>query len=615
MAAPSEVESVTIRFAGDSGDGVQLTGSRFTVSTALAGNDLSTFPDFPAEIRAPAGTIPGVSGFQIHFSSNEVLTPGDKPDILVAFNPAALKANFKDLPSGGTILVNQDAFTPGNLKKANFDSNPLDDGSLSAFRVIPVPMGKLTNEAVKGFGLAPAQASRCKNFFALGIMYWLYGRSLESTEAWIKTKFQRVQAMVDANIKVLHAGHAFAETAALFERTYRVKKAAITPGRYRNITGNEATVLGLVTAARQAEHPLFYASYPITPASDILHGLSKLKAGGVRTFQAEDEIAAACAAIGASFAGHLAVTGTSGPGLALKAEAIGLAVITELPLVVIDVQRGGPSTGLPTKTEQSDLLQALHGRNGESPVAVLAASTPSDCFETAMTAAFWAMKYRHPVILLTDGFLANGSEPWKIPDIATLAKLKISHEPPVDLKGFRPYARDPETLARPWVLPGTPGCEHRIGGLEKDSTTGNVSYDPKNHEFMVRIRVEKVAGMAREIPPTKILGRDEGKLLVVGWGSTYGAVTMAVRQLQAEGKAVSAVHLRHLNPLAPDLESVFKRFKKVLVPELNLGQLLAILRSKFDGEFEGLNSVEGRPLKVEEVKEKLESMMGDRDAG
>ncbi len=598
----TEIDSVTIRFAGDSGDGIQLTGGQFTTATAIAGNDLSTLPDYPAEIRAPAGTLPGVSGFQIHFSSREVLTPGDAPQMLVAFNPAALKANLKDLEAGGTIVVNTDSFSAQTLKKAGYAANPLEDGSLSAYRVIPIEMTTLTDNALSGMNLTRVQIDRCKNFFALGVMYWLYERPIDATLAWIRMKFKKVPAMVDANEKALIAGYNYAETTEIFSHHYRVKKAPIAPGRYRNITGNEAVAVGLVAASRLCGRTLFYGSYPITPASDILHSLSKFKAFRVKTFQAEDEIAAAAASIGASFGGHLAVTGTSGPGVALKSEAIGLAVMTELPLVIVNVQRGGPSTGLPTKTEQADLFQAVFGRNGECPVIVLAPATPGECFEYAIEACRLAIKYMTPVFLLSDGYLANGSEPWKVPSVDELTKIPVSNEPAAD---FAPYRRDPKTLARPWVLPGTPGREHRIGGIEKQNVTGNVSYDPDNHETMVRLRAEKVARSESDIAPTRILGKDSGKVLVVGWGSTYGAITAAVQALQAQGHAVSAVHLRHLNPLPPDLGPILGRFEHVLVPEMNLGQLLLILRAKYLVPATGLNKVKGQPFRVQEIRDKV----------
>ncbi|MBI5596182.1 MAG: 2-oxoacid:acceptor oxidoreductase subunit alpha, partial [Elusimicrobia bacterium] len=564
-------------------------------------------------IRAPAGTLPGVSGFQIHFSSRDVLTPGDQPQVLVAFNPAALKANLKDLELGGTILVNTDAFTALNFKKANIAVSPLEDGSLSSYRLIEVPMTTLTDKALTGMGLTPVQVSRCKNFFALGIMYWLYERPSETTASWIRQKFAKNPLFVEANIKALEAGWSYAETTEIFSRTYRVKKAPIAPGRYRNITGNEAAALGLVAASKLSNHTLFLGSYPITPASDILHNLSKYKSYRVKTFQAEDEIAAIASAIGASFAGHLAVTTTSGPGLALKTEAIGLAVMTELPLVIVNVQRGGPSTGLPTKTEQADLLQAVHGRNGESPVAVLAAATPADCFTMAIEACRWAMKYRHPVILLTDGYLANGSEPWKIPAVADLPRFEVSHAPGSEPGSFMPYKRDEGTLARPWVVPGTPGYEHRIGGLEKANITGAVSYDNDNHELMCRLRAEKVARMAQEIPPTQVMGPEKADVLVVGWGSTYGAITSAVGDMQKAGKSVASLHLRHLNPFPSGLGTVLKRYKRVIVAEMNFGQLEKLLRAEYLLPTVGLHKMKGQPFKISEIKAKVESVLAGKE--
>lgn len=603
-----ELEAVTIRFAGDSGDGIQLTGGQFTSTTALVGNDLSTLPDYPAEIRAPAGTLPGVSGFQIQFGSREVLTPGDSPNVLVAMNPAALKANLKDLENGSIILVNTDSFNAGNLNKAGYKANPLEDGSMSAHRVIQIPLTTLTDQALQGMNMTRTQVDRCKNFFALGIMYWLYERPLEPTLKWIQKKFQKSQQIVDANVKALNAGHAFAETAEIFEHHYRISKAPIAPGKYRNITGNEATALGLIAASKLAATPLFYGSYPITPASDILHELSKHKEFGVRSFQAEDEIAAVGAAIGASYAGHLGVTGTSGPGICLKSEAINLALMMELPLLVIDIQRGGPSTGLPTKTEQADLLQAMFGRNSDSPVAIVAPATPGECFTMVIEAMRLAIKYMTPVFFLSDGYLANGSDPWSIPAIKDLPNLKVQHL--TDPKEFAPYKRDPLTLARPWVIPGTPGLEHRLGGLEKADVTGNVSYDPENHDHMIRTRAKKIEGIAREIPPTKILGPAKGKVLVLGWGSTYGSITQAVKTLQSEGESVAAVHLRYLNPLPPDLEGILRNYDKVLVPEINMGQLLWILRSRYLIPAVGFNKVRGQPLKVREIKNKIMELLG-----
>lgn len=602
-----EIESAVIRFAGDSGDGIQLTGSQFTTTTAIAGNDLSTLPDYPAEIRAPVGTIAGVSGFQIQFSSREVLTPGDSPDVLVAMNPAALKANLKDVKKGGTLLLNKDTFTQANLVKAGYEKNPLEDGSLSDWRVIAVELGRLTRNALAGMGLSPTETERCKNFFALGMMYWLYDRPMESTLKWIEQKFKKNPKYVEANHKALHAGNAYAETAEIFGQHFRVRKAPIKPGVYRNITGNEATALGFVAASNLSGLGLWYGSYPITPASDVLHELSKHKNFGVKTFQAEDEIAAVGSAIGASFAGMLATTGTSGPGVALKTEAIGLAVMTELPLVVLNVQRGGPSTGLPTKTEQADLLQALYGRNGECPVVVVAAATPGDCFSMAYEACRLAVKYMTPVFLLTDGYLANGSEPWLIPDVKKLTPFEKA--PLLPASEFKLYKRDPETMARQWPAPGTKGYEHRIGGIEKQDVTGNISYDPDNHERMVRLRAAKVNKVAQDIPPLEVLGQKKGKVLVVGWGGTYGAITAAVQSLQAKGQPVSSVHVRHLNPLPPDLGELMAGFEHVLVPELNMGQLLKVLRAKYLVPATGLNKIKGQPFKVSEIVSGIEALL------
>jgi len=603
----SEIDSVVIRFAGDSGDGIQLTGSQFTNATASLGNDLSTLPDYPAEIRAPAGSLSGVSGFQIQFSAREVLTPGDRPQVLVAFNPAALKVNLKEIEPGGSIIANADAFTEANLKKAGYEKNPLLDGSLSAYRVIAVEMTAMTDRALSDLKLARPQVERCKNFFALGLMYWLYERPLEPTQAWIRTKFQKRPELVEANLRALQAGYSYAETTELFEHTFRIRKAPIRPGLYRNITGNEAAAIALVAASKLAKRQLFLGSYPITPASEILQFLSGCKGHRVKVLQAEDEIAAVCSAIGASFAGCLAATSTSGPGVALKSEALGLAVMTELPLVVINVQRGGPSTGLPTKTEQTDLFQAVFGRNGEAPLVVLAAATPSDCFSMTLEAARIAIKYMTPVFMLSDGYLASGSEPWRIPSLDELPKFE---EPLLaDAASFAPYKRDPRTLSRPWVAPGTPAFQHRIGGLEKQDVTGSVSYDPENHEKMVRLRAEKIARVACEIPPTKVAGKDSGKVIVVSWGSTYGAVTAAVQQLQAKGQPVSAVHLRYLWPLPLDLGPILKRFEQVLVPEVNLGQLLYLLRERYLVDAVGLNKVKGQPFRVDEVRQKVEELL------
>ena len=574
-----EVETVTIRFCGDSGDGMQLTGTEFTRASAIAGNDLQTFPDYPAEIRAPAGTLPGVSGFQIQFSQSPVYTPGDQPDVLVAMNPAALKTNLGDLPSGGMLLVNTGAFTEPNLAKAGYKSNPLTDGSLSNYRLHEVDISKLTALALESSGLSTKEVARAKNMFALGLMLWMYNRPTEPTLRFLRTKFAAKAEIAAGNEKALRAGYNYGETAELFAHTYEVKQAAIAPGRYRNVSGNEATAMGFLAASKLSGLRGFLGSYPITPASDILHELSRHKNFDFSTFQAEDEIAAVNAAIGASFGGCLGITTSSGPGVALKQEAIGLAVMTELPVIICNIQRGGPSTGLPTKTEQADLLQAIYGRNGECPVPVIAAASPSDCFEVAIEAARIAVRYMTPVFLLSDGYIANGQEPWRIPDVQTLKPIPVNFR--TDPRNFFVYDRDPTTLARAWVRPGTPGLEHRIGGLEKDFLTGAVSYDPANHEKMVRIRAEKVARIAQDYPALKINGSTEGETLVVGWGSTYGAITQAVTQLRLKGRSVSSVHLRYLNPLHRDLGAVLKRFKRVVVPELNLGQLLKILRATY----------------------------------
>jgi len=602
-----ELEHVTIRFAGDSGDGMQLTGTQFTTTSAIVGNDVSTFPDFPAEIRAPAGTLPGVSGFQVHFGSVNIHTPGDRPDVLVAMNPAALKVNLPDMADGSTILVNEDAFTKPNLKKAACETNPLDDGSLAAYRVIKVPLTTLTREALKDTGLDSGAIDRCKNFFALGVMFWLYDRPLEPTLDWVANKFKRKPELSEANQKALKTGYNFAETAEIFTSAYRVKPAThLPPGVYRQVNGNEALAMGLVTASHKAKLDLFYGSYPITPASDVLHHLSALKRYGVRTFQAEDEIAAVAAAIGAAYGGALGVTGTSGPGLALKAEAVGLAVMTELPLVVVNVQRAGPSTGMPTKTEQADLLQALFGRNGESPVGVVAPATPADCFHVAYEAARLALTHMVPVVILSDGFIANGAEPWRLPDPDTLGAIKIhfASEP----EGFEAYQRDPETLARNWALPGTPGLEHRIGGLEKWDVTGHISYDPDNHHHMCVRRAEKIARM--DVPDVEVRGPSEGDLLVVSWGSTYGSVLTAVDALNEEGKKVGMAHLRYLNPMPKNLGEVLQRYDEVIVPELNLGQLCMLLRARFLVDAISFPKVRGRPFQVAELLDRFREVLG-----
>lgn len=598
-----QLDRVVIRFAGDSGDGMQLTGMQFTTESALAGNDIGTLPDFPAEIRAPAGTLAGVSGFQVNFSSLEVYTPGDNPDVLVVMNPAALKVNIGDLKPGGILLADQDGFDAGNLKKAGYATNPLEDGSLSQYQVFVVDMTGMTLRVLEDLKLSTKAASRCKNFFALGLCSWLYSRPIDSTLKWIQDKFKRTPELVEGNARVLKAGYHFGETTELFAVQYEVKPARIAPGTYRNVTGNTALSLGLVAAASKAGLPLFLGSYPITPASDILHELAQYKNFGVLTFQAEDEIAGVCSALGAAFGGAVGVTTSSGPGVALKQEAINLAVMVELPLVICNVQRGGPSTGLPTKTEQADLYQAIFGRNSDSPLPVIAAATPGDCFSMAYEAVRIAIKYMTPVILLTDGYLANGAEPWLIPRFEKLSPIPVRFR--TEPEGFFPYLRDPETLARPWVKPGTPGLEHRIGGIEKEDVTGNISYSPANHELMTRARAGKVAAVAQDIPPTTIRGDEAGDLLVVGWGSTYGSIAAAVDEVRARGKKVSHVHLRYLNPLPPDLGGILRRFKAVLVPEMNLGQLLTILRATYLVDAVGLNKIQGQPFKISEIAGKI----------
>jgi len=598
-----QLDRVVIRFAGDSGDGMQLTGMQFTTESALAGNDIGTLPDFPAEIRAPAGTLAGVSGFQVNFSSLEVYTPGDNPDVLVVMNPAALKVNIGDLKHGGILLADKDGFDAGNLKKAGYASDPLEDGSLSQYQIFVVDMTGMTLKALEDLKLSNKVASRCKNFFALGLCSWLYNRPVDPTLKWIQDKFKRTPELVEANSRVLKTGFHFGETAELFAVQYEVKPARIPAGTYRNVTGNTAMALGLVAAATKAELPLFLGSYPITPASDILHELAQYKNFGVYTFQAEDEIAGVCSALGAAFGGAIGVTTSSGPGIALKQEAINLAVMVELPLVICNIQRGGPSTGLPTKTEQADLYQAIFGRNSDSPLPVLAAATPGDCFSMAYDAVRIAIKYMTPVILLSDGYLANGAEPWSIPSVEELPPIPVHFR--TEPEGFFPYLRDPETLARPWVKPGTPGLEHRIGGIEKEDVTGNISYAPANHELMTRARARKIAAVAQDIPPTTIRGDEAGDLLVVGWGSTYGSIAAAVDEVRGRGKRVSQVHLRYLNPLPPDLGGILRRFKRVLVPEMNMGQLLMILRATFLVDAIGLNKVQGQPFKVSEIADKI----------
>jgi 2-oxoglutarate ferredoxin oxidoreductase subunit alpha len=603
-----ELETVTIRFAGDSGDGMQLTGTQFTNTTAVVGNDISTLPDFPAEIRAPAGSLPGVSGFQLNFSNQDIRTPGDQPNVLVAMNPAALKVNLPDLEDGGTIIINTDEFTKDNLKKALCDSNPLEDDSLAGYRVHRLPITTLNMNALKGHvEMSRKDMDRCKNFFALGVLYWLYDRPMEPTLDWIHAKFGHKPEISKANEIALKTGYNFADTTEVFTTHYQIKKAQIAPGTYRKITGNEATAIGFVTAAELAGRPLFYGSYPITPASDILHELAKHKNFGVKTFQAEDEIAAVCAAIGASFAGHIGLTGTSGPGVALKQEAIGLAVATELPLVIINVQRGGPSTGLPTKTEQADLFQAVWGRNGECPAIVVAPSTPGDCFYMAIEATRLALKYMTPVFYLSDGYLANGAEPWLLPKMEELPDLTVEFVS--NPEGFMPYARNEVTLARPYAIPGTPGLEHRIGGIEKQHLTGNVNYDPENHQFMVQLRQEKIDRAAQDIPLIEVFGPSTGKVLVLGWGSTYGSITTAVERMQREGRSVSAAHLRYLNPFPSNLGEILAGFDTVIVPEMNLGQLTTMIRAKFLIDAVAYPKVKGRPFQIREIVAKVEEYL------
>ena len=606
------IDEAVIRFAGDSGDGMQLTGGRFTETTAIVGNDLSTLPDFPAEIRAPAGSLAGVSAFQIKFSSKDIHTPGDKPDVLVAMNPAALKVHQKELIPGGTMIVNTDAFTKKNLKFAGYETNPIEDGSLDDyFTLIPVEMNKMVTAACEGLDLSPKLVGRTKNFFALGILFYMYDRPLDATEAWLKKKFKGKDAIIEANTRALNAGYNYGDTTELFMTRYKVEKANLPSGTYRNMNGNLATSLGLLAASQRSGLKLFYGGYPITPASDILHTLAIWKHFGVQTFQAEDEIAGISSVIGAAFTGKLAVTATSGPGIALKGEALGLGVITELPLVVINVQRGGPSTGLPTKTEQSDLNQALYGRNGEAPLPVIAPATPGDCFYAAYEACRIALKFMTPVMLLSDGYLANGSEPWKIPNVDDLEDIdvKFAHKQNSE-NDFLPYLRDEDTLSRPWAIPGTPGLEHRLGGIEKEENTGHVSYDPENHHRMVELRQEKVNRIQNDIPPLEVFGEDHGDMLVLSWGGTYGACRSAVETLNEEGKRVSHVHLRWINPLPKDLGEIIIGFKNVLVPEINLGQLLRLVRSEYLVDAQGLNLVRGRPIGASTIVETVKKTIG-----
>ena len=602
------IRGAVVRFAGDYGDGMQVTGDQFTAAAALARNDLATFPDFPAEIRAPAGTTYGVSGFQIHFSSQDVFTPGDAPDVLVAMNPAALKTNLKHLKKGGLLILNIGTFNATNLKKAGYEVSPLDNNSLDGYTVLSIDITKHTVASVKDTGLSNKEAHRCKNFWTLGLMFWIYSRPLEPTIKWIEGKFGKRADLVAANVAALKAGHAYGETAEVFQQRYEVPAAPVEKGEYRNIGGNTATALGLIAASQQCGLPLVLGAYPITPASDILHELSKYKHFGVTTIQAEDEIAAVCAALGASYAGKLGVTSTSGPGMALKMEGIGLALSVELPLVIVDIQRGGPSTGLPTKTEQADLLQAVYGRNSEGPVCVIAASTPGNCFTMAIEAVRLALKYMTPVILLTDGYLANGAEPWRIPQLSELPKFGVEFR--TDPAGFHPFLRDPATLARNWAIPGTPELMHRIGGLEKDYDSGHISYNPENHERMVKTRAAKIAGIANDIPPLSMeVGEDSGKLLVLGWGSTYGSIREAVQRSRDRGLSVSHAHLRYLNPFPANLGEVLTRFDHVLVPELNLGQLVKMIRSTYLVPAESLPKVQGQPFKIQELEDKIRQVL------
>lgn len=604
MSNPTIQEEVTIKFAGDSGDGMQLTGGLFTDNTALTGSDLATYPDFPAEIRAPAGTLPGVSGFQIHFGSTKIFTPGDQYDVLVAMNAAALKTNLRGLKEGGTIIVNTDGFDKKNLRLAKYDENvnPLENGSLNGYQLFQIPITKLTRACLADSALSTKDQDRCKNMFVLGFLYWRYNRNMEETQKYLNNKFSKKEDVLEANIAVLKAGFHFGETTETFSGQYEVKPAPLEPGTYRGIVGNDALVMGLIVASKKAGLPLFYGSYPITPASDILHGLAARKNFGVKTFQAEDEIAAVCSAIGASYGGNLAVTGTSGPGLALKSEAIGLAMMLELPLVIINVQRGGPSTGLPTKTEQSDLLQALYGRNGESPIPVIAAKSPGDCFDTAIEACRIAIQHMTPVILLSDGYIANSAEPWKFPKVADIPPIEFSFKKEPTEETYLPYVRD-EKLARPWAIPGTPGLAHRIGGLEKEANTGNVSYDPANHEYMVKIREARIEKIAEYIPDQTIeSGPDSGELLIVGWGSTFGAIESVIQSLNKKGRSVSHAHIRHIKPFPRNLKDLLLRFDKILVPELNNGQLSKVLRDKFLLPIYTFNKIQGMPISKAELE-------------
>src|SRR5271157_3670504 len=609
---PEVIDRAVIRFAGDSGDGMQITGSQFTNTVALYGNDIATFPDYPAEIRAPAGTLPGVSGFQLHFSSDDINTPGDAIDVLIAMNPAALRVNIADLKANGILIVNSDSFGENDLRKAQMTVNPLEDHSLDKFRLFPVELERLTRRALEHLAMDAKSMDRCKNFFALGMCYWLYNRSMESTVRWINDKFIKKPLLVEANKLAMKAGYSYCEATEAFQISYEIPPAQLTPGLYRNMSGNQALALGFVTASQKSGLTLFQGSYPITPASDILHELSQYKDFGVMTFQAEDEIAAITSAIGAAYAGALAITTTSGPGMALKTEALGLAVMVELPLVVCNIQRGGPSTGLPTKTEQADLLQALFGRNSEAPIPVLAPASPGDCFWVTVEACKIALKYMVPVIILSDGYLANGSEPWRVPELSELPEIPVRFE--TNPEGFHPYKRDPETLARAWAVPGTPGLEHSIGGLEKQDVTGNINYEPLNHENMVRIRAAKIDAIVQDVPNVQPAGDPDGDLLIVSWGSTYGSITQAVKAERAKGRKLGHLHLRYLNPLQANLGDILKRYRKILVPELNMGQLLWVLRAKYLVDAVGLNKIQGRPFKQNELEQKIEEMLGRQEA-
>ena len=602
------IDQAVIRFCGDSGDGMQITGSQFTNTVALYGNDLATFPDYPAEIRAPAGTLPGVSGFQVHFSSSDVYTPGDSVDALIAMNPAALAVNLADLKKNGILIVNLDDFKETDLRKAQIKVSPLEDHSLDGYRLFAVELTRLTRAALKELGLDAKSVDRCKNFFALGMCYWLYNRPMDSTTRWLEDKFKKNPVLVQANKLAMQAGYSYCEATEAFQVSYEIPPAKLAPGMYRNISGNTALAMGFVAASQKAGIPLFLGSYPITPASDILHELSMFKDFGVMTFQAEDEIAAVTSAIGAAYAGSLAITTTSGPGMALKTEAIGLAIAVELPIVICDIQRGGPSTGLPTKTEQADLLQAMYGRNSEAPIPVIAASSPGDCFWVAIEASRIALKYMVPVIVLSDGYLANGAEPWRIPNVEDLPEIPVLFE--TNPEDFHPYRRNQETLARPWAIPGTPGLEHRLGGLEKQDVTGNISYDPINHEHMVRLRAAKVEAIAQDIPDAVPEGDPSGDLLIVAWGSTHGPITAALNTQRGKGARIGHVHLRHLNPLPRNLGEVIKRFKKVLVPEMNMGQLSMILRAKYLVDAIGYNKIQGKPFKQSEIEDKIQELVG-----